>query len=350
MAKMHAGNNEERFVLASLKEFVKTWGSGRAGSFQLVCDEGHAKLSMEFSLETPGSAHFTPSDGNQDTLKRDKRRKNPSTLRRDKKPSELRRAQLAGPPGGEGALRDVQDNEQPDRAVAPDPHDPTARTETAESKKKKKKKVRNRGGTASATSNSSELQVVRASPKNCESTSSVPKEKIKNSSISGSEMSEGSSEEPLDPPVHWDSDTSLWDYVVEQGLSGRDPYRDLVALNKEIEAKTGPDSEVMREFWAALSLCITVFSRQDGLHLGFRRGVGSFGDEAPGGSIWTVEQVLILGVLLWEEKPRYFRDMLGEEITSLTAESTLVDTLCKKTGIRLRYKTLGPDSWDLVLT
>ena len=89
MAKMHAGNNKERFVLASLKEFVKTWGSGRAGSFQLVCDEGHAKLSMEFSLETPGSAHFTPSDGNQDTLKRDKRRKNPSTLRRDKKRSEL---------------------------------------------------------------------------------------------------------------------------------------------------------------------------------------------------------------------------------------------------------------------
>ena len=163
-------------------------------------------------------------------------------------------------------------------------------------------------------------------------------------------MSKGAPEEPLDPPVHWDSDTSLWDYVVEQGLALRDPYLDLVALNKEIEAKTGPKSEEMREFWAALSLCITVFSRQDGLHLGFRRGVGSFGDEAPGGSIWTVEQVLILGVLLWEEKPRYFRDMLGEEITSLTAESTLVDTLCKKTGIRLRYKTLGPDSWDLVLT
>ena len=87
MAKMHAGNNEERFVLASLKEFVKTWGLGRAGSFQLVCDKGHAKLSMEFSLETPGSPHFTPSDGNQDTLKCDKRRKNPSTLRRDKKRS-----------------------------------------------------------------------------------------------------------------------------------------------------------------------------------------------------------------------------------------------------------------------
>ena len=73
-------------------------------------------------------------------------------------------------------------------------------------------------------------------------------------------------------------------------------------------------------------------------------------EKAPGGSLWTVEQVLTLGAVLWEEKPRFFRDFLGVRITSLTAESTLVDALCKKTGIRLRYKTLGPDSWDLVLT
>ena len=63
-----------------------------------------------------------------------------------------------------------------------------------------------------------------------------------------------------------------------------------------------------------------------------------------------VDQVLTLGALLWEEDPRFFRDQLGEEISSLNAESTLVDVLCKKTGTRLRYKTLGPDSWDLVLT
>ena len=90
-----------------MKEFVKTWGLGRVGSFQLVCKEGQAKLLMEFSLETPGSPHFTPSDGNQDTFKRDKRRKNPSILRHDKKRSELRRAQMAGPAGGGGALHDV---------------------------------------------------------------------------------------------------------------------------------------------------------------------------------------------------------------------------------------------------
>ena len=187
-------------------------------------------------------------------------------------------------PGGDEALRDVQDNEQPDRAVAPDPRDLTARTKTAESKNKKKKKVHNRGGTASATSNSSELQVDRATPKNCESTSSVPNEKSKNSFISGMERTKGAPEEPFDPPVHWDSYTSLWDYVVEQGLSGRDPYRDLVALKKGIETKTGPKSQLMREFWAAISLCVTVFSRQDGLHLGLRRGQ-DFGDETQGGSL-----------------------------------------------------------------
>ena len=71
----------------------------------------------------------------------------------------------------------------------------------------------------------------------------------------------------------------------------------------------------------------------------------------PGGSLWTVEQVEDLGALLWEEEdPRFIRDQLGDEVSSLIAESTLVDVLCKKTGIRLRYKTLGPDSWDLVLT
>ena len=112
----YTGNNEERFVLASLKEFVKTWGSGNAGSFQLVCKDGQAKLSMEFSLETPGSSHFTPPGDNQDTWKRDKRRKNPSTLRRDKKRAEQRRAQAAGPVPGAGlAQHAVEERERADQ-------------------------------------------------------------------------------------------------------------------------------------------------------------------------------------------------------------------------------------------
>jgi hypothetical protein len=98
MGKMQtAGNNKERFVLASLKEFVKTLGTGGAGSFQLVCKDGQAKLSMEFSLETPGSSHFTLAEDNQNTSNCNKRRKNPSTLHRDKKRAEQKDAQRASP-------------------------------------------------------------------------------------------------------------------------------------------------------------------------------------------------------------------------------------------------------------
>ena len=167
MAKMHTrGNNEERFVLASLKEFVKTWGSGNAGSFQLVCKDGQAKLSMEFSLESPGSSHFTSPEDNQDTSNRDKWRKNPSTLRRDKKRAEQRRAQAAGPvPDAGQAQCDGEEHkgtyQQSD--VSPDPSDPAAGTKTAKSKKKKKK-IRENGGKVSEPHNLYELEVYRTEP------------------------------------------------------------------------------------------------------------------------------------------------------------------------------------------
>ena len=55
MAKIQTvGNNEERFVLAILKEFVKTWGDGGEGSFQLDCKDGQCKKSMEHNLGAPG--------------------------------------------------------------------------------------------------------------------------------------------------------------------------------------------------------------------------------------------------------------------------------------------------------
>ena len=60
MAKMqHVGNNEERFVLASLKEFVKTWGTGGEGCFQLDCKDGQCKMSMELNLG-PQEVLFLP--------------------------------------------------------------------------------------------------------------------------------------------------------------------------------------------------------------------------------------------------------------------------------------------------
>ena len=63
----------------------------------------------------------------------------------------------------------------------------------------------------------------------------------------------------------------------------------------------------------------------------------------------TVKQLEDFGACLWEYESR-FRDKLGDEITSLNAESTDIHALCKKTGIRLTLRTLGPDSWDLIVT
>ena len=159
-------------------------------------------------------------------------------------------------------------------------------------------------------------------------------------------MTKGAPEEPFDRPVYWDLDTCLWDLVVEQGLSGRKPHQELVALKDEILTKTRPESQLMRDFWAALSLCLAVISRLDGLHLGQRR----LGDGVAGGTSLTVEQVKALRACLWDRtEPRHCRDALGDEVTSLNAESAVIETLCMKTGIRLMYKTLGPASWDLVL-
>ena len=73
-------------------------------------------------------------------------------------------------------------------------------------------------------------------------------------------MTEGAALLPFDPPLLWDVDTCLWDFVVEQGLSGREPHQEIVALKEEIATKTGPNSPLMRDFWAALSFGMTVFS------------------------------------------------------------------------------------------
>ena len=63
-----------------------------------------------------------------------------------------------------------------------------------------------------------------------------------------------------------------------------------------------------------------------------------------------MEQVNSLRAWLWlEREPACFRDQLGKEIADLNAESMFIKTLCKKTGIRLMLRTLGPDSWELAL-
>jgi hypothetical protein len=150
-------------------------------------------------------------------------------------------------------------------------------------------------------------------------------------------MVEGAPLLPFDPPLLWDIDTSLWDFLLEQGLSGRETQQKIIALKEEILTKTGPRSPLMREFWAALSFGMTVFSCQDGIHLGWRRRPGLDGGLRV--SSWTVEQVKVLRARLWAT------ERLGREVTSINTERVRTEDLCMSTGLRVRYETLGPDFW-----
>jgi hypothetical protein len=51
---------------------------------------------MEFIVEKPGNVHFSPAEEQANSTNRDKRRKNPSRLHRDKKHAEQRLARRAG--------------------------------------------------------------------------------------------------------------------------------------------------------------------------------------------------------------------------------------------------------------
>ena len=54
---MNYSNTEEAFVLSSLKEFVKVWGSGRQGYFNLECRNGLACVKLSFDLGHPSDLH-----------------------------------------------------------------------------------------------------------------------------------------------------------------------------------------------------------------------------------------------------------------------------------------------------
>jgi hypothetical protein len=106
-----------------------------------------------------------------------------------------------------------------------------------------------------------ELDSYKTSPINWVSTRAIPKalsknaiEAISNCYDSGAEMVEGAALLPFNPPIQWDEETSLWDFVLEQGRSGREPQQELISLKEEISANTGPRCPMMREFWAAWAL------------------------------------------------------------------------------------------------
>jgi hypothetical protein len=50
--------SEEAFALASLKEFVKLWGSVRRATFQIECNNGEAILQFSSQLGAPADRHF----------------------------------------------------------------------------------------------------------------------------------------------------------------------------------------------------------------------------------------------------------------------------------------------------
>ena len=52
--------SEEAFALASLKEFVKLWGSGSRATFQIGCNNGQAFLQFSSQLGAPADRHFVP--------------------------------------------------------------------------------------------------------------------------------------------------------------------------------------------------------------------------------------------------------------------------------------------------
>ena len=57
---MKFGATEEAFVLSSLKEFVKVWGSGCQAHFNLECSNGRAWVKLAFQLEHPADLHHLP--------------------------------------------------------------------------------------------------------------------------------------------------------------------------------------------------------------------------------------------------------------------------------------------------
>ena len=55
-------NTEETFILASLKEFVKLWGSGCQANFQLQCSNGQVSFNFSAQLGAPADRHFVPHE------------------------------------------------------------------------------------------------------------------------------------------------------------------------------------------------------------------------------------------------------------------------------------------------
>ena len=75
-------NTEEAFVLASLKEFVKLWGSGFQASLNLECRNGQAWFQLGGRLGHPALPHFCPPPPQTEFPV--KRKKSPAKAEKDR--------------------------------------------------------------------------------------------------------------------------------------------------------------------------------------------------------------------------------------------------------------------------
>ena len=87
-------NTEETFVLASLKEFVRLWGSGCQSSFYLQCQDYQAWFKLESKLGSPSSQHFVPKVPPPPPPP-PKRRKGPGRRQKDRDRAAAHRAKLS---------------------------------------------------------------------------------------------------------------------------------------------------------------------------------------------------------------------------------------------------------------
>lgn len=90
----HETNTEETFILASLKEFVKLWGSGCQANFQLQCFNGQVSYNFSAQLGAPADRHFVPHPHHGFHAPRPlpPRRKSPQQRKRDRTRAAAHRA------------------------------------------------------------------------------------------------------------------------------------------------------------------------------------------------------------------------------------------------------------------
>ena len=91
-------NTEEAFILSSLKEFVKVWGSGNQATLHVECKNGQAWLNFSSLLGPPAAFHFVHQQhshgihGGAPTPSTPRRKKGPGPILRDRARAEAHRA------------------------------------------------------------------------------------------------------------------------------------------------------------------------------------------------------------------------------------------------------------------